>query len=543
MAEIPSGGGGGVAAGGSGSIRVTNITPQSGGEVVDTRVWQDTAATVLQSCRSTTLDLDVAVAASFPMVEVDGNAAELALAADGGHYSGTVPITIAGAGPITVKVITPDDTDGATDTVGVTLAVPAEITALSFTGGYPGAQTEVAQGQTYDITVTADKSFNQVVVANQDAGAGQTIGVTPGSGPTVVSINIADRGDTPQLLPAHVQVRDTSTGAFSASRSTNELGGGIDGVDVVNLNDRYPVIDGVGKGGATGHSFSIVYPGAQQALKGSETASVTAPVTFFDTMAYSAPGGDLDVTPLTTYSDPKVVTRVGGSYNISSDNFRITANRAANGTQTIVQGVVNIANVAALATASFSGARVRSGVAPGNSTVITLAFNQQMVGTPTMDPAAGRGTFTTAWTGGPTSWVRTLRVPDSENPADNSPNSWTNISATSLSGIPTSVITTGPTYIVGGFAPRTLNYPPLTPNSTETFPLTTEANLSVGVFSNGNPGVIQPFGTPDTSVAGREGWCAPTAGSGAGTQMRMLHIPTVAANGAGLTLTLVEETA
>lgn len=543
MADIPSGGG--VAAGGSGNIRVTNITPQSGDEVVDTRVWQDTAETVLQSCRSTTPDLNVAIAASFPKVEIDGNAAELSLSGDGGHYSGIVPITIAGAGPITVKVITPDDTDGATDTVTISLAVPAEITAFSFTGGYPGVQTEMAGSQDFQITVTADKNFDRIKVLNQDAAAGdETIGVNPPStGPVIKGISTADRGTTPQLLPAHIQIRDADTLAWSAVRSTNELGGGVDGVDVINLNDLYPIIDGVGKGGDTGHAFGIVYPGAQGALKGSETASVTATVTNFDTLAYGAPGGELDVTPLTTYSDPKVVTRVAGSYNISSDNFQITANRAVNGTQTVVQGVVNIANVAALATAAFPGARVRSGVAPGNSTVITLSFNQQMVGTPTMDPAASRGTFLDSWSGSGSSWTRTLRVPDADNPADNSTNAWTNISAINLSGIPTSVVTTGPTYIIGGFAPRTLTYPPFTANSTETFPLTTEGNLAAGSFSNGNPAVIQPFGTSDTSDAGKEGWCAPTAVSGVVTQMRMLHIPSVAANSGGLTLTLVEETA
>ena len=73
-------------------------------------------------------------------------------------------------------------------------------------------------------------------------------------------------------------------------------------------------------------------------------------------------------------------------------------------------------------------------------------------------------------------------------------------------------------------------------------PLTTEGNLSVGAFSNGNPGVVQPFGTPDTTDIGKEGWCAPTAASG-DVNIRMLHSPTVSANSGGLTLTLVEETA
>jgi hypothetical protein len=541
--QAPAAGGG---TGGGGSIRINDVTPQAGGDKVDTKVWQDAAETILQTCRSTTLNINVTVSASFPKILVDGNPAELTLSADGGHYSGVVPITMAAEGNIVAQLTTPDDENGAVDTTGLTLFIPAEMTALSFTGDYPGTQDEVKAGDTFDITVTADKSFDQIIVANSEAGSGQTIGVTPGLGPTVVSITIADRGTTPQALPAHVQIRDTATGAISASRATDELGGTTDKVDLVTLNDLYPIVDGVGKGGAVGHSFSnINYPVSQFALKNSETADVTAPITNFDTVLYSSPGSELDVTPTGAYSSPKTVTRIGGTYNTSVDNFRVVATRASNGASTTVQGVVKIAHVAAVATVSFPGARVRSGDGTGEDTTITLEFDQEMDGTPTMDPAAGKGTFQGSWSGGPTSWTRDLRVLDAENPADNSPNSWINVSATNLAGIVTNSITTGQTYIVGGFAQRDLTYPPLTPESTETFPLTTEGNLAAGFFTNGNPSVIKPFGTaditdPDPIYAG---WCAPTAASGTAVKMRMLHVPTVQANGAGIFLEDVEETA
>jgi len=224
------------------------------------------------------------------------------------------------------------------------------------------------------------------------------------------------------------------------------------------------------------------------------------------------------------------VQRNSGTYNVSTNNLRAIATRAANDATTQVDTVVKIAAVAAEATVSFPGARVRSGDGTGEDTEITLGFNQQMDGTPTMDPAAGKGTFQGSWSGGPTSWTRDLRVTDAENPADNSSNAWTNVSATN---------------VVGGFAPRTVTFQAFTADCDETFPLTTEGSLSVGVFSNGNAGVLQPYGTSDITDEDPQyaGYCAPTAASGTAVKIHMLHVPTVNANSGTITLTLVQEAA
>jgi hypothetical protein len=125
-------------------------------------------------------------------------------------------------------------------------------------------------------------------------------------------------------------------------------------------------------------------------------------------------------------------------------------------------------------------------------------------------------------------------------------NTWLNLVATNLAGIVTNTIDTSGgnnnTYIVGGFTPRTVNYLPYTADCTETLPLTTQGNLTAGSFSNGNPAVVQAFGTADNNDGGKEGWCAPTAASGVAVKMHMLHTGMVSANGAGLTLTSVQET-
>jgi hypothetical protein len=530
VADEGAHGGGGPGGGATGWVRVADVTPQGGGDIVDNKVYQDTGNTILQSCRSSSLSVNVLVRSSFPKITIESTTVFLPIVADDGHYEGNVAVTLAAAGDITVTCTTPDDNTGAVDTFALTLAAPPALLTLSFTGNYPGSQTQVKAGDTFQVTGTTDKDIDAIQVLNQDAGTSQLIPVAVGQSFTA-SITIANRGTSTQALAAHIQARDATTGSLGPVRATDELGGTVDKVDLVNLNNLYP----------TNSIGSVSYPGIQQALKNTEQATIPVTAADYDSFVVDSPNGQLTIVDDTPPS--LTVQRFTGNYNITVNNLRTTATRNANGAVTIDQDIVRIAHVAAVATASHPGSRVRSGPAPGNDTTVTLSFDQSMLGAPSMDPAAGRGTFTGPFTGGGSSWSAALRVPDSENPATGASHAWLNLVATNLAGIVTNTITTGPTYVIGGFTTRTINFAPFTANSTETFPLTDESKLSAGVFSNGNPAVVQPFGTSDTTDVGKEGWCAPTAASGLTVKMRMLHSPTVAANSGGLTLTLVEETA
>ncbi len=529
MAQIPSGGGGG---GGSGTISISDVSVP-GGSASD-KVWQDGPGnTILQSATVSALSIEVDIRSSYPLVTVAGVDATLSPVVDNGHYEGTVPVTLLGDTDILATAKTGDDVSGATDTCSLVVSAPPNITVLNFTGGYPGSQTEVKEDDNYDIAVTADKLFDRVRVLNYEACKVEEfpVGATLS---TTVSATIDDEGDSAVLRPARVQVRDSVTAAWSATADTDD-GGSVEGVNLVKCNNLNP----------SGSISSYAYPGIQEALKAVELGTVNHTAANFDTIAYTDPTGtDITIANDTTFEAAKQVTcRNPGDFNNSSTNFRYTMNRAANDATTVVNGVVVIADTPVVITVSFSGARIRSGVTPGADTTITISGNQPLLAAPSLDPAASRGTFQGSWAGGPTSWTRALRVPDSENPANGSSNTWLNLVATNLAGTVTNTITTGPTYVIGGFTSRTINFAPFTANSTETFPLTTEGNLSVGVFSNGNTGVIQPYGTADTTDVGKEGWCAPTAASGVAVNMRMLHTPTVAANSGGVTLTLVQESA
>lgn len=537
MAKI--GGQGARGAGGSGWIRIADIDPQDTvNEIVDTKVWQDTAQTVLQSCRSSTLAVACKVLASGPKVAIDGQDFELDQSVDEGHYEKIVDVTLSGGGTIITSVYTTDDQDGAFDTFELDYVPPPTITTLSFAGGYPGSQTELKAGDTFQVAGTADKNVDAVVIEDLDAGVYALVPIATDLAFSA-AVTIADRGASPQALPAHVRVRDAVTGALSSIRKTNELGGTTDGVDLVTLNNFF---------------FSLTfntptYPPTQQALKDSETATVPVTTDYVqagaNTIQYTSPGNQLSITNPLIHEASKTVQRINGGYNVSVDNIQVTMFRASNAAQSIETGLVQIAHDTPTVDILLDDARLRSGGNHGTSPQdhrVRIQADQQLLAAPSVDPDAGgnRGAFQGAgFTGGPITWERDLRV-DETVPDEKGIFTFANLLATGLAGRQQTTINSGASYTLGGFVPRTLNFAPFTANSTETVELVDQTKLASGSFSNGNAGVPQVFGTPDTSDVGKEGWFAPTAASGA-VQIHMLHIPTVAANSGGITLANLEE--
>lgn len=467
---------------GAGWIYCTDAATQAAGTVTS-KTWQDPPGnTVLQSFTSSSPDLRLSIRASYPTVDVDGTSATLSRDAGGGYYSGQVDITVAGSGDIVAKVLTGDGVEGDSDTTTVTLDLPPVITALSFTGGYPGSQTELKAGDTFQLAGTTDKAIDLVEIQNYEALQFASIGASGTS--FLVTGTIADRGDAAVLRPGRVRVRDASTGAFSATRDTNEGGGSTDGVHVVLCSDLRP---SVGFG-------AVTYPGTQQALKGTETATVINTVSFYDTVLYDSPTAELLVTNPTTVESPKTVQRIAGGYNVTTGNLRVTANRAANDATTISSVVVRIANSPVVITVSTPAARLRSGGNDGTSIqshTITIQGNQQLLGAPSMDPGTGSaGTFTGSWSGGGTTWTRPLQVHDDD---DKGSKSWQNLVATNLAGIVTNTITTGSTYTLGGFVARSLTFPAFLQATTLNVAVVTYTKLSAGIFTATNqPAQLNP---------------------------------------------------
>lgn len=430
--------------GGSGWVLIGDVTVPGG--VADLKVYQDEAETVLQSCRVSGYGVELAVRSSFPVVSVAGVFTQLA-PVGGSHYAGTVTLTLTGSAVVTVKAQTPNGANGAEDTVDLTYDPPPTLLSLSFSGGYPGAQTELKAGDTFELTGTTDKAADAIDIQDFGAMVASLETFVAGTSFTVTG-TIADRGNAAQLLSAKARARDAASGAMGPERDTNLGGGNVDGVDVVTLNNLHPMV----VWGA------VTYPATQGALKASESATVGFSMANADGVAFTSPTGELNVTNPTTAEDPKTVTRIAGSYNDATPNLRAVATRDANAAQTTADTLVKVANVAPVLTVTVPALRLRSGGGNGTAPqdhVITLTSTQELGADPGMEPFAGAGAWEGAWAGGPKVWTRSLRVLDTDLKGTYG---WDAVNAVNLAGIAATVITTGPLYTLGGFVPRTLYF-------------------------------------------------------------------------------------
>ena len=439
--DIPAPSGEGI----DGGVWITDITPQSGGNVGD-KVYSS-SGNVLDSCLTDVSALTVHVLALpghtnyQPVITIDGSPVTITAESDKPLWTGTYNMTYDFAdGSISVL-----HEDGANWSTVVDADTPAVVQSAEFTGGYPGSQTELKAGDTFDVSIVTDVSIVSVEVDDYGALQAGTFAV---SGNNVgFTATIADRGDFTQALGMRIRVVK-ATGSTSANYLSSSQGS-VDGKDLVNLNNTYPAV-----------SFgSISYPASQQALKGSESATVVNTVTQYDTVTYSSPSGELSITSPTTYQTPKTVTRISGGYNISSNNLRIVANRAANDATTTNNTVVWIANTPATLSVSNPASRLRSGGNDGTSaqshTITINANGQRLLSAPTLVKDTG-GTWLGggfSWSAGATTFTRSLQVHDNDLKGTYN---WGAISGTNLAGIVTSSNSGDTQYVLGGFVVRTI---------------------------------------------------------------------------------------
>lgn len=461
-----------LVAGKYGWVYVTDIIPQSSGVVTD-KVYQDSGSTVLQSALSSTEDVRVYILASYPLVNVDGTDATLTRHGDQSHYGGYVDISVANSKDISIYVTTTDNNVGATDTVYLEIDSPADILTLSFSGSYPGSQTELKAGDSFQIVGTTSADVDAVEILDYGACINEVKFFAAG---TVFSVSgtIANRGTTAQLLPARVRARSASTGDYGSCRDTNELGGNIDGLDVVNCNNLYPtVIFG-----------TKTYPPSQSALKNSETATVAVTTANFDTIAYASPNGELAITNPTTDEPVKTVGRISGTYNDSVANLRGQATRNANGATTTTDTIVDIAHVAVTLSVVEQETRLRSGAFPGATYTITINLDQTVTTAPLLDEdTPNAGEFQGTWDGSGMVWTRSLKIVDTDVP---NTYTWQNPHVVNRAGIITSSITGDANYIIGGFTKRTVTFAAWSQTAELPVAVTNYSKLQAGIFTATN---------------------------------------------------------
>lgn len=442
-----------------GYVFITDVT--NAGNVGDKSYTANTVPTdtVLESCTSDTVDVTIHFLAEpdsnySPTLSISGtqctNLAEYGT--DRRLFNGSIPYSLTVAAGETETIVVESST-GQSDSVDIQRAgAGPEITAIVF-GSYPGSQTDLKENDQIGVTVTvandatsvwieADKASKTLVNLTLGAVDGAGAGYRNATGTITISSIASDS-------PVDAQAENALGTRGDVFTSSN-----------LNIDQVYPTI-----------TFnSITYPATQGALKNSETADVNVSVTNWtpgtDTIAYSTPLSEISIPSTTTYAQTKTVTRVGGTYNVSSNNYSVSATKVNNDATSTYSRNVRIANVAAQLTISEPASRLRSG-STGYSNVglttsastaehtITISSNQIMDAVPTVgDPAAGEGSWKNgSWSnaGGMTSFTNVLEVPDSSTRGSHS---WGSVSCTNLAGLTTTAWTGDSSYTIGGFLPR-----------------------------------------------------------------------------------------
>tara|TARA_Y100000593_G_scaffold4890_1_gene9623 strand:- start:4554 stop:7469 length:2916 start_codon:yes stop_codon:yes gene_type:complete len=206
---------------------------------------------------------------------------------------------------------------------------------------------------------------------------------------------------------------------------------------------------------------SISYPASQEALKDAESATVANTISNFDSVVYSSPNSDLSISNTTTYETSKTVSRAAGSYNISSDNFRITATKTSNGRVVLSSEVVQIAN----ASLSFTISNLAGSIASESGTTVTdnfnLVSNQLFSEIPSLalDAAQTIPSTLTILASGVGTNSNNYRLGVTE--ADTKGSFTFAVSGRNLAGRETTVIGTNPQYVLSGFAERVTSASPV----------------------------------------------------------------------------------
>ena len=327
-------------------------------------------------------------------------------------------------------------------------------------GTYPTTfgvtQTEVKNGDVVPCTMQFDTTnVNQVtfdgtsshVNGNNTINSVSMNGVSATVDMTVAGTTVSDNNSPGgSLLSARAKARHTGTHEQSGPLHTS--------TEQVRVNNQTPTLG----------NTTITYPANQQALKDSETATVNLTVNNQGqnpVYEYTSPNSQLTITSDATYAANKTVTRVGGDYNISTNNYKLLVKRVENGTSGSKNTVVFIAHVApTISITSNNGTRMRSG---GNDNTsqqnynIVMSSNQILIQAPTLAASNGGTLGTFNFNANSTSLSASMTVHDNDAKGTHS---YSSLNAVGLARRAQTSISSGGSYILGGFVSRVLSMNP-----------------------------------------------------------------------------------
>jgi hypothetical protein len=392
----------------------------------------------------------------LPEATINGVNVIFSLDGNGPEFNGYADINLgpSSGGSYDADILA-DHSDGPYDVAIVHVIFGPQITSIVFSNQpstsspYPQftansttvTQTEVKAGDTIYLTVTSSPSSPEMTGIQFLAGGVFASNYYHALGTATRSVTIpltVTQTDTlgESAVTAKAHKSDLAYGDQFVSTSS------ASGQTTINVNNTSPSVS-IG---------AITYPGSQQAIKGSESATLAV------TMTQDGMIPVLFSTPLTQLSwtgtsGPYTVQRISGGYNISQNNASITVWRGANGKTATANAIVKIADDAAVITVSEP---VMRSSPSGNNSTVTISANQQLLNAPTL--GVPEGTWQGAgFAGGPSVWTRSLQITDANIKGTYS---WGALLATNLAGVQTALINGDSQYTIAGFLQRQVNFTP-----------------------------------------------------------------------------------
>lgn len=358
-------------------------------------------------------------------------------------FTGSINLTVTATTEVTVSSST-----GASTIATINRAAAGPEMGAFTIGAYPGAQTAVRSGQVVSFTGSVANEATNVDIVDFGAGAAKTAAqssfgannsAAPGFKTVTGTFTVSGRTGT---LALRARARN-SLGTPGANRDSS---------NTIILDQLIPTITAI----------AVAYPGSQEAVKGSEEATVTFVLNNTENSAVVAGALIPVVSGNTSGSQSVVVQGTGTGDQVTGTNFAITANKPSNGSTATVNTLVKVVNTAQVNSLSIVGAPARLISSPaGQAYTVYIESTLDLIGdgsgqaafAPTFNTPVGLLSNITRVND--RRWQATLTIRDTDTKGATA---FDGISTTGLSGIQVTTAT-GTAFVVGGFTERTLIIP------------------------------------------------------------------------------------
>lgn len=432
-----------------GGVFIVDVLPQGSGDNTGDRVMSEDGFSV-DTFTTTTNKLIVKLigitgSSNYrPIITVNGVVASMIQKPDAPTWDGTATVEIEANAESELEIVAIHEDGASATATGIMDSAPV-VTAATFTGTYPGTQTELKANDVMSVAFTSDQPVVGYEISDLGALVAASGSLTSGVEHTLNNLKIANRGNTTASHGFNIRVRKAS-GAWSAWYRTDSAGT-TELEHVVKLNNLFPKVT----------VDTVTYPTGRTAIKSGESAVVKHVITNADAYNYTSSNATVTIPNSTVYAPNKTVDYLTGNYNDSIENVTIRATKTSNNAVTTKGVIVNIANVAPVVVITLPAARLRSG--GNNGTVvqkhtITMTSNQSLAKVPTLN--APEGTWDVAdWKPNATRkvWTRSLQVHDS---AAKGSFTFNTLKIENTAGLSQTDIGSGADYTLGGFVFRTL---------------------------------------------------------------------------------------